>query len=319
MRTSTALTVLTALCTAILLASPAPAVAAAEPPDIPVAAVQAHLAQFQRIADTNGGNRAHGRPGYRASVDYVKSRLEAAGYRPVVQPFTYNGATGWNVIADWPGGDADNVLLVGGHLDSVTTAPGANDNGSGSAAVLEIALTVAKQNLTPRRHLRFAWWGAEELWLIGSDYYTRNLPSAERAKIKSYLNVDMIGSPNPAYFVLDGARYPAGSVALQRVLQEHFAKIGVPTENIDMGGRGDHASFTRYGIAVGGPFTGAEGRKTAAQARKWGGTAGEAFDRCYHRACDTTQNIHVTALDRNADAVAHAVWTLAGQAFALAS
>lgn len=290
--------------------------AAPAPPDISLAAVQAHLGQFQRIADANGGNRAHGRPGYRPSVDYVRAKLDEAGFRTTLQPFTYNGATGWNVIADWPGGDQDNVLLVGGHLDSVTTGPGINDNASGSSAVLEIALTVAKQNFQPRRHLRFAWWGAEELWLIGSDHYTKKLPQAERAKIRSYLNVDMIGSPNPAYFVLDGDRYPTGSVAIERALKDYFTSIRVPAEDIDMGGRGDHASFSRYGIAVGGPFTGAEGIKTTAQANKWGGTAGRAYDVCYHRACDRTGNIHATALDRNTDAVAYAVWTLTAAPFA---
>ncbi|WP_282105440.1 MULTISPECIES: M28 family metallopeptidase [unclassified Crossiella] len=281
-------------------------------PDIPVAAVQRHLTRFDAIAAANGGNRAHGRPGYRASIDYLKSIVDSAGFRTTLQSFTYRGATGWNLIADWPGGDESNVLLTGAHLDSVTTAPGVNDNGSGSAAILEVALAVAREKPAVKRHLRFAWWGAEELWMIGSAHYVNTLPAAERAKIKSYLNVDMIGSVNTAYFVLDGDRYPAGSLAIERALKEYYARIGVPVEDLDMGGRGDHASFTRYNIPVGGPFTGAEGRKTAAQARKWGGTAGAPYDPCYHRACDTVRNIDVTALDRNTDAVAHAVWSLSG-------
>jgi aminopeptidase S len=52
--------------------------------------------------------------------------------------------------------------------------------------------------------------------------------------------------------------------------------------------------------------------KTAAQAQKWGGSSGVAFDRCYHRSCDTTSNVDATALDRNSDAIAYALWNLAG-------
>ena len=108
--------------------------AAAAAPDIPLANVKAHLTQLQSIATANGGNRAHGRAGYQASVDYVKAKLDAAGYTTTLQPFTSGGATGYNLIADWPGGDPNQVLMAGAHLDCVTSGPGINDNGSGSAA-----------------------------------------------------------------------------------------------------------------------------------------------------------------------------------------
>jgi aminopeptidase S len=281
-------------------------------PDIPVANVQAHLNQLQAIANNNSGTRAHGRPGYRASADFIKARLDAAGYTTVLQPFTANGATGWNVIADWPGGDPNNVLMAGGHLDSVSAGPGINDNGSGSAGLLEVALAVSRTNLQPSRHLRFAWWGAEELGLVGSTFHVNNLPSTERAKIKGYLNFDMIGSPNPGYFVYSATGQPTGSLALQQTFQQYFASIGVPTELTSVGGRSDHAAFARAGIPVGGLFTGAEGIKTSAQAQKWGGSAGLAYDRCYHRSCDTISNVNTTALDRNSDAIASAVWSLSG-------
>jgi aminopeptidase S len=307
-------TFLVSLTAGALVAFAAPA-AAAPPavlaaPDIPVANVQAHLNQFQSIATANGGNRAHGRPGYRASIDYVQSRLNAVGYTTSLQSFTSGGLTGWNLIAEWPHGDANNVIMAGGHLDSVTAGPGINDNGSGSAALLEVALTVASQNLNPDKRIRFGWWGAEERGLIGSTYYVNNLPSADRSRIKAYLNFDMIGSPNAGYFVYSASGQPSGSLALQQTLQAPFATMGVPTELTSVGGRSDHAAFANAGIPIGGLFTGAEVSKTSAQAQKWGGTAGQAFDRCYHASCDTTSNINVTALDRNSDAIAHAVWTL---------
>ncbi|MFJ5551049.1 M28 family metallopeptidase [Streptomyces sp. NPDC093225] len=287
------------------LAVPASAAAAPTPPDIPVANVKAHLSQLQSIATANGGNRAHGRTGYKASIDYVKGKLDAAGFTTTLQTFTSSGATGYNLIADWPGGDPNSVLMAGSHLDSVTSGPGINDNGSGSAAVLETALAVSRAGLQPTKHLRFGWWGAEELGLIGSKYYVNNLPSAERAKISGYLNFDMIGSPNPGYFVYDD------DPALEKVFKDYFATLSIPTEIETEGdGRSDHAPFKNAGIPVGGLFSGADYTKTSAQAQKWGGTAGQAFDRCYHSSCDTTANINDTALDRNSDAIAYAIWTL---------
>ncbi|WP_406007345.1 M28 family metallopeptidase [Streptomyces sp. NBC_00637] len=287
-------------------AAPAPepgAIAAA--PDIPVANVKAHLTQLQSIATANGGNRAHGRTGYKASLDYVKAKLDAAGYATTIQQFTSSGRTGYNLVADWPGGDTGQVLMAGSHLDSVTAGPGINDNGSGSAAVLETALAVSRAGYHPTKHLRFAWWGAEELGMVGSRYYVNSLTAANRARISGYLNFDMIGSPNPGYFVYDD------DPAIEKTFKDYFTGLGVPTEIETEGdGRSDHAPFKNAGVPVGGLFSGADYLKTAAQAAKWGGTAGRAFDRCYHSSCDTSANIDGTALDRNADALAYAVWTL---------
>ncbi|MEU7531642.1 M28 family metallopeptidase [Saccharothrix sp. NPDC042600] len=308
-------TVAGALLLAAALLSP-PGATAQQPatlavPDISLANVQAHLNSLQTIATNNGGNRAHGRPGYKASIDFVKAKLDAVGFTTQVQQFTYNSATGYNLIADWPGGDPNDVLMLGGHLDSVSGGPGINDNGSGSAGILETALTVARENLQPRKHLRFGWWGAEELGLIGSNHYVNNLPATEKSKIKAYLNFDMIGSPNAGYMVYSASGQPTGSLALQQTLEAAF--VGkVATELTSVGGRSDHAAFARAGIPIGGLFTGAEVTMTAAQAQKWGGQAGVAFDRCYHRSCDTTSNINATALDRMSDAIAYALWTLAG-------
>ncbi|WP_404957550.1 M28 family metallopeptidase [Streptomyces sp. 147326] len=307
------LAAVTALAVAGLIASTAPAALAAPtavtaaptPPDIPLANVKAHLSQLSTIAANNGGNRAHGRAGYKASIDYVKAKLDAAGFTTTLQTFTSSGATGYNLIADWPGGDPNSVLMAGAHLDSVTSGAGINDNGSGSAAVLETALAVSRAGLQPTKHLRFGWWGAEELGLVGSKYYVNNLPTAERAKFSGYLNFDMIGSPNPGYFVYDD------DPTIEQTFKNYYAGLGVPTEIETEGdGRSDHASFKNAGIPVGGLFTGASNTKSSAQAQKWGGTAGQAFDRCYHSSCDSTANINDTALDRNADAVAYAIWNL---------
>lgn len=302
---------------AAFVAAPAQA-AALQAPDIPLANVKSHLTQLQNIATANGGNRAHGQPGYLASVTYLKGLLDAAGFVTQQQSFTYNGATGYNLIADWPGGDTSDTLMVGAHLDSVAAGPGINDNATGSAANLEVALAVARTGFQPRRHLRFGWWGAEELGLRGSTFYVNSLSAAQRSAIGGYLNFDMVGSPNPGYFLYDGDNSdgtgagpgPAGSAEIEQTLAAYFSSINVPTRGTDFDGRSDYGPFIANGIPAGGIFTGAEGRKTAAQVELWGGTTG-AFDPCYHRACDTTSNVNDTALNRNSDAIAYAVWALA--------
>lgn len=141
--------------------------------------------------------------------------------------------------------------------------------------------------------------------MIGSKAYVNGLATTDRAKIDGYLNFDMIGSPNPGYFVYDD------NAALEKVFKDFFTAKGIATEIETEGdGRSDHAPFKNAGIPVGGLFSGADYTKTSAQAQKWGGTAGQAFDRCYHSSCDTASNINDTALDNNSDAIANAIWTL---------
>ncbi|WP_405140967.1 M28 family peptidase [Sphaerisporangium sp. NBC_01403] len=268
-------------------------------PDIPVANVTAHLSQLQAI-----GSRPSPSAGYTNALNYVKGKLDAAGFTTRVQNFTYGGQTHSNLLADWPGGPSGPTVMLGGHLDSVAAGPGINDNGSGSATLLEVALTLAARNPSLTRHVRFAWWGGEELGMQGSTYYVQN---GGASGVETYLNFDMTASPNAGYFVYDD------DAALRKVFDDYYATLNVPTEPETEGdGRSDHTPFKNAGVKVGGLFTGAETVKTAAQAQKWGGTAGQAFDRCYHSACDTyPANIATTALDRNADAVAYALWKLA--------
>jgi Zn-dependent M28 family amino/carboxypeptidase len=217
-----------------------------------------------------------------------------------------------NVLADSRTGNLRNVVVVGAHLDSVERGPGINDNGSGSAVVLELAEQLA--GLRTHNTLRFAWWGAEELGLLGSSRYVRELNRAERARIALYLNVDMVGSRNFARFVYDGdgsasprrALPPAGSAEIERVFSRWFAARGLAFREIATGGS-DHLPFRRAGIPVGGLFTGASGRKPAAQAAGAGGRPGRPYDPCYHRACDTVANVSPTALREQASALAHAV------------
>jgi len=131
------------------------------------------------------------------------------------------------------------------------------------------------------------------------------------------LNFDMVGSPNPGWFVYDGdasdtaSTGSTGSGVVEDVFVDFFELIGRETEPTAFDGRSDYDAFVAVGIPAGGLFTGAEDLKTADQVAKWGGTAGVAFDPCYHAECDTYDNVSTVALDEMTDAVAHAILTFA--------
>ena len=219
-----------------------------------------------------------------------------------------------NVIAERTGTNDDNVVMAGGHLDSVIDGPGINDNGSGSAALLEAAEQLAGVKL--RNTVRLAWWSAEESGLVGSTNYVNSLSDEELARIALYLNFDMVGSPNYIFMTQDadqstfpGAVIPDGSVAIEDLLETFYTWKGEPYDDAAFDGRSDYQAFILNDIPAGGLFTGAEVPKTAEQASIWGGTVGAQFDPCYHQACDTFANNNNHALAVNADAIGFALLT----------
>ncbi len=223
-----------------------------------------------------------------------------------------------SLIAETRTGTADDVVMAGAHLDSVVEGPGANDNASGSAAVLETALRLGSTPRVPHR-VRFAFWGAEEDGLVGSAEYVRGLDPAARAAVALYLNFDMLASPNGGYFTHDGddseregaGAGPDGSGGIERTFEKFYADRGIPLAPDDFDGRSDYGPFIAVGIPAGGVFTGAESEKSEAQAEMWGGRAGEAFDPAYHTARDTLDNVNTDLLAVNSSAVAYAVATYA--------
>lgn len=443
---------------------------AAEPPNIDemVAAVNpdnvmGHLAELQKIADANGGNRASGLPGYEQSSAYVESVLAEAGYEPVRQTFQfpyyevnssslvgsegteyennpmvfapstdgeltaelvapptaegcdaaawgnvdatgkialvkrgtctfgekdlaaaaagaeavviYNNAEGalngtfgetndgfvpatgisqadgealvgamaagpvsltfnldatsevretWNIIAETPGGRTDNVVMAGAHLDGVVEGPGINDNGSGSAALLETAVTLAKYPDSVNNKVRFAWWGAEELGLLGATNYVSDLQANNPAELKNiagYLNFDMVGSPNYIVGVYDadestypapeGVPIPAGSAALEKIFTDRFAAVDQAWVDTEFSGRSDYQPFIDADIPSSGLFSGADGEKTAEEVAKFGGQAGVLYDPNYHSAADDLDNVSAEAIAIFTPSIAHAIFTLA--------
>jgi Zn-dependent M28 family amino/carboxypeptidase len=229
-----------------------------------------------------------------------------------------------NLLAETPGGDPDNVVMAGAHLDSVPEGPGIQDNGTGSAAILETALQLARSGAPVANKVRFAWWGAEENGLVGSTYYVDNVLinesftalTPEGEAVALYLNFDMVGSPNFARFIYDGdgdtfGIGDPGSAVIESGFEDVFDAAGLAHEPTAFSGRSDYAEFQVAGIPAGGLFTGAEGIKTAEQEDLYGGTAGEAYDACYHQACDTIDNVNTEVFGQMLSAIGQEVYTYA--------
>lgn len=197
---------------------------------------------------------------------------------------------------------------------TLISGPGINDNGSGTIALLEIAkqLTAFSTN----NAVRFGWWSAEEVGLVGSTAYVEDLSPEELAKITLYLNFDMLASPNYVYAIYDGdgsafnISGPPGSAEAEKLFEDYFTKdADVPFVPTAFNSRSDYAAFAAAGVPVGGLFTGAEVLKTAEEAMKFGGQAGVAYDVNYHGAGDNVSNLNVGAWIQNTKAIAHAVAT----------
>jgi Zn-dependent M28 family amino/carboxypeptidase len=279
------------------------------------------------VANNEDGDEMGGTLGEQTDVKIpVVSVTKATGERLRVQPGpttlklnagVRNERTR-NVIAQTKTGSTANVVMVGAHLDSVPDGPGINDNGSGVAALLETALQLGNSPQVTNA-VRFGFFGAEELGLLGSNNYVQSLNVEALKDIALYLNFDMLASPNPGYFTYDGdqstppkdgggvARVPEGSAGVERTLVAFLKGAGKPAEDTSFEGRSDYDGFTRAGVPAGGLFSGAEDKKSAEQAERWGGQAGEPFDPNYHKATDTLDHIDRTALEINGGGVAYAV------------
>ncbi|MFI7496138.1 M20/M25/M40 family metallo-hydrolase [Kocuria sp. M4R2S49] len=225
--------------------------------------------------------------------------------------------TTYNVLAETGTGDPGNTVMVGAHLDGVLEGAGISDNGTGSAGILAIAEAMAKTKT--ENNVRFAWWGAEELGLLGAEHYVQDLAANDPGALEDialYLNFDMIGSPNYGRFVYDGnastfdpgdTNVPEGSGAIEAAFHEYFASVGLASGDTEFSGRSDYGPFIEAGVPAGGLFTGAEGVKTEEQAALFGGQAGVAYDSCYHSACDDITNVNLQGMEEMSDAAAAVV------------
>jgi aminopeptidase Y len=199
-----------------------------------------------------------------------------------------------NVIAETRGGPKRRVVMAGGHLDSVAGGPGINDNGSGVAALIEAAEAIGPR---PRgAAVRLAFWAAEELGLLGSRHYVRSLNRAERRRIDAYLNLDMVGSPNPVPEL-----YIDGDGDLGGLLKRTFpGRLGAVAGAV----ASDHAPLAAAGVRFNGLYSGSTER----------GPGGRPRDSCYHLSCDTADRVNRRVLLRMARAASAALRRLSAQA-----
>ncbi len=227
----------------------------------------------------------------------------------------------FNVLTETSQGRDDNVVMMGAHLDGVQGGPGVNDNGTGSAAILETAIQLADVNKLNNK-VRFAWWGAEELGLLGSEHYVYDLVDNNPEvleEIATYVNFDMVGSPNHIIGVYDAdestydapVTVPAGSAETEDVLTDWFDSVGQPWVDTMFSGRSDYQAFIENGVPASGLFTGADGVKTQEEVELFGGTEGIIYDPNYHTPEDSIDNVNRSALDVMSDAIAAAAITLA--------
>lgn len=227
----------------------------------------------------------------------------------------------WNVMAETTAGDPDSVQMLGAHLDGVPEGPGANDNGSGSAALLAVAEELVAQPTEVDHKVRFGFWGAEEVGLVGSTHYVNSLSEAELGQIQSYLNFDMIASENYVVGTLDsdgsdvpvppGVNVPEGSAELEAIFTDYFDGIEQPHVGTDFSGRSDYQAFIDNGIPASGLFSGADGIKTAEEVEMFGGTEGVQHDRNYHQVTDTIENLSEESVGIFTPAIAFAAHTVA--------
>ncbi|KAG0132212.1 hypothetical protein HOY82DRAFT_591167 [Tuber indicum] len=203
-----------------------------------------------------------------------------------------------NVFAETKGGDPNNVIILGAHLDSVQAGPGINDDGSGTSLILELLTALKKYEV--KNKIRFAWWGAEESGLLGSRYYTSHLSKTEVDKILLYLNFDMVSKGYFGVFDGDGSTHglvgPPGSDVIEKLFVEDLTRKGITVTPVPFTGSSDYASFMdTLKKPIGGLHTG----------------TGVEQDPCYHQACDDYANPNSTVLTINAKTAAHVLAVLA--------
>ncbi|CAF3358376.1 unnamed protein product [Rotaria sp. Silwood1] len=236
-----------------------------------------------------------------------------------------------NICADTPTGDVTQTIVIGSHSDSVTAGPGINDNGSGSAANLALAVSLARLFRTStypkyKYRVRFCWWGAEELGLLGADFHVKQAKNSSiiGERLSDYLinlNYDTIGSPNYMLGIYDGAtarndtpsQALVGSIKITALFRDWFIQQNLPYDYRDVSGRSDYAPFLAEGVVSGGLSAGTDGIKTQNQRDRYdqmlgqglGGISGIMYDPCYHKACDTIQNINILGYEKMVKAAAY--------------
>ncbi|MEO8926916.1 MAG: M28 family peptidase [Caulobacteraceae bacterium] len=290
-------------------------------------AYQAYLQSAARIPVVGVTSYAMGAEQYQ---QYRVGRAPTA--RLDVQTQSKPSEVDYNLIADSPFGDPNHVVVVDAHLDAIYGA-GILDNASGSATILEVALKMAK---TPTRNqLRYIWFGGEEVGLLGSHYYTRNLTPAELSKIAFDIDCDVTATPNydilvaDPQFAGDVKRFPPNVVPQSRrgndYFIDYFTAAKLPVRNASFGNDGtDSNSFSLVGVPNSGILTQQDCCKSEKEVDIWGGFRGDyegvipgfqgACVDLPHRWCDNLTNIAPYVMEFVSKGFAYATFKLANDA-----
>ncbi|KAJ3304397.1 hypothetical protein HDV03_002878 [Kappamyces sp. JEL0829] len=206
-----------------------------------------------------------------------------------------------NILATSKGGNRDEIVLFSSHLDSVPAGPGINDDGSGAAATLELARAFDSSALstTNKPTVQFAWWTGEEIGLLGSRFYVKNLTENAPDELRRYklnIDTDMIASPNYVRGVWDGEQLKDAKLRkmtgkVSRMIVDWFGQQGLPSFLFPFNGRSDFQPFLDALVPAGGVITGEDEIKDANSEKLFGGVAGEVLDPCYHQDCDRVAGI----------------------------
>lgn len=194
---------------------------------------------------------------YREAAMWVSTRLEDMGFEVRAQAIDVDGEPGSNVIADRLGAGTGSrgIVLVTAHLDSVNhdahgvpdaPAPGADDNASGSAGVLQIARSLRDHPAV--EDLRLILFGGEEQGLFGSRAYVDGLDPTDRSRIRAVVNMDMIGCLNsaPASVLLEGAEVSQAVIDGLRQAAATYTELTVETSLDPFAS--DHVPFIEAGL-----------------------------------------------------------------------
>lgn len=192
------------------------------------------------------GVRVRATKGERRAADYIRAKLDKLGYETHVQKFDVDGGTSRNVTARWPGARRYGIV-IGGHMDTVPGSPGANDNASGAAVVLEMARLAAGKK--PAKNLQFVAFGSEEFGTngahhVGSQVFVNRLDSKGRRKLGGMVSVDMIADGRPLITGTAGI----GPDVLARMLFRKFKRAGFGVDYQTTCDCSDNGPFERAGI-----------------------------------------------------------------------
>ena len=234
------------------------------------------------------GVRVRATRGERRGAAYIARTFRDLGYRVHVQTFDVDGGTSRNVVAWWPGARRYPIVL-GAHMDSVAGSPGANDNASGVAVLLEIARLTRRTAYAG--FLRFVAFGSEEYGAdgrhhVGSQVFVERLGPKGRRKLAGMVSVDMVADGRPLLVGSSGI----GPRVMGRTLYRRLARTPISVEYLTLCDCSDHGPFEHAGIPASFMYSGKESN--------------------YHDPSDTVANMVPRDLERTGKAVRRFVLTI---------